>query len=39
MILPGDPKRCAKIAEHFEDAKLIADDEYVTHRIDGEKSV
>ena len=25
VILPGDPKRCAKIAEHFEDAKLIAD--------------
>ncbi len=25
VILPGDPKRCAKIAEHFEDAKLVAD--------------
>ena len=22
VILPGDPKRCKKIAEHFEDAKL-----------------
>ena len=25
VILPGDPKRCAKIAEYFDDAKLIAD--------------
>ena len=25
VILPGDPKRCKKIAEHFEDATLIAD--------------
>ena len=25
VILPGDPKRCAKIAKHFEDAKLIAE--------------
>ena len=24
VILPGDPKRCAKIAEHFENAKLVA---------------
>lgn len=32
VILPGDPKRCAKIARHFEDAKLIADSrEYVTY--------
>ena len=23
VILPGDPKRCEKIAKHFEDAKLI----------------
>ena len=40
VILPGDPKRCAKIAEHFEDAKLIADNrEYVTYTgyLDGEK--
>ena len=22
VILPGDPKRCEKIAKHFEDAKL-----------------
>ncbi len=25
VILPGDPKRCAKIAEYFDDAKLVAD--------------
>lgn len=40
VILPGDPKRCAKIAEHFEDAKLIADSrEYVTYTgfLEGEK--
>ena len=24
VILPGDPKRCEKIAKHFEDAKLVA---------------
>lgn len=40
VILPGDPKRCAKIAEHFEDARLVADSrEYVTYTgyLDGEK--
>lgn len=40
VILPGDPKRCAKIAAHFDDAKLIADSrEYVTYTgfLDGEK--
>ncbi len=40
VILPGDPKRCAKIAEHFEDAKLVADSrEYVTYTgfLEGEK--
>ena len=32
VIMPGDPKRCAKIAEHFENAKLISDvREYVTY--------
>ena len=32
VILPGDPKRCEKIAAHFENAKLIADSrEYVTY--------
>lgn len=25
VILPGDPKRCKKIAEYFDDAKLVAD--------------
>ena len=31
VILPGDPKRCEKIAAYFDDAKLIADSrEYVT---------
>lgn len=40
VILPGDPKRCKKIAEHFEDAKLVADSrEYVTYTgyLDGVK--
>ena len=40
VILPGDPKRCAKIAAHFDDAKLIADSrEYVTYTgyLDGVK--
>ena len=32
VILPGDPKRCEKIAKYFDDAKLIADHrEYVTY--------
>ena len=25
VILPGDPKRCEKIAQYFDDAKLVAD--------------
>ena len=40
VILPGDPKRCAKIAEHFDDAQLVADvREYVTYTgtLDGVK--
>lgn len=40
VILPGDPKRCQKIAEHFDDAQLIADSrEYVTYTgyLDGVK--
>ncbi|MBR5509830.1 MAG: uridine phosphorylase [Lachnospiraceae bacterium] len=40
VILPGDPKRCAKIAKHFENAELVADSrEYVTYTgyLDGEK--
>lgn len=32
VILPGDPKRCAKIASYLDDAKEIADHrEYVTY--------
>lgn len=32
VILPGDPKRCKKIAEYFDDAKLVADKrEYTTY--------
>ena len=31
VFLPGDPKRCAKIAKYFDDAELVADSlEYVT---------
>lgn len=40
VIMPGDPKRCAKIAEFFDDAKLIADSrEFVTYTgyLEGEK--
>ena len=40
VILPGDPKRCEKIAAHFEDPRLIADSrEYVTYTgyLDGER--
>ena len=40
VILPGDPKRCKKIAEHFDDAKLVADvREYTTYTgyLDGVK--
>ncbi len=40
VILPGDPKRCEKIAEHFNHAKLIADNrEYITYTgyLEGEK--
>lgn len=40
VILPGDPKRCAKIAAYFDNAKLIADSrEYVTYTgyLDGVK--
>ena len=32
VILPGDPKRCAKIAKYFDNAELVADSrEYVTY--------
>ncbi len=40
VILPGDPKRCAKIAAYFDDARLIADSrEFVTYTgyLEGEK--
>ncbi len=40
VIMPGDPKRCEKIARHFENAELIADSrEFVTYTgyLDGEK--
>ncbi len=40
VILPGDPKRCKKIAEYFDDAKLVADRrEYTTYTgfLNGEK--
>lgn len=42
VILPGDPKRCAKIAQYFDNPQLVADNrEYVTYTgyVDGEKSV
>ncbi|MDM8126283.1 uridine phosphorylase [Mediterraneibacter glycyrrhizinilyticus] len=40
VILPGDPKRCVKIAQYFEDPVLVADNrEYITYTgtLDGEK--
>ncbi len=40
VIMPGDPKRCEKIAAYFDDAKLVADSrEYVTYTgyLDGVK--
>ncbi|MDO4519991.1 MAG: uridine phosphorylase [Eubacteriales bacterium] len=40
VILPGDPKRCAKIAAYFDSPQLVADNrEYVTYTgyLDGEK--
>ncbi len=40
VILPGDPKRCVKIAKYFFDAQLVADSrEYVTYTgyLDGVK--
>ena len=40
VILPGDPKRCEKIAQHFTDAEFVADNrEFVTYTgyLDGEK--
>ena len=40
VILPGDPKRCEKIAGYFEDARFVADNrEFVTYTgyLDGVK--
>lgn len=40
VILPGDPKRCEKIAKYFDDPVLVADSrEYVTYTgyLDGKK--
>lgn len=40
VILPGDPKRCKKIASYFDDPELVADNrEYVTYTgyLDGTK--
>lgn len=40
VILPGDPKRCAKIAAHFDNPVLVADSrEYLTYTgtLDGVK--
>ena len=40
VLLPGDPKRCKKIAEYFDDARLVADRrEFTTYTgyLDGEK--
>lgn len=40
VILPGDPKRCKKIAEHFDNAEFVADNrEFVTYTgyLDGVK--
>ncbi|NLJ57452.1 MAG: uridine phosphorylase [Tissierellia bacterium] len=40
VILPGDPKRCEKIAQHFDKPVLVADNrEYVTYTgyLEGEK--
>ena len=40
VIMPGDPKRCEKIAKHFENPQLVADSrEYVTYTgtLDGVK--
>ena len=40
VILPGDPKRCKKIAQYFEDSVLIADNrEFITYTgtLDGVK--
>jgi uridine phosphorylase len=40
VIMPGDPKRCEKIAQYFDEPRLIADNrEFITYTgtLDGEK--
>lgn len=40
VILPGDPKRCAKIASYLEDAEFVADNrEFITYTgmLEGER--
>lgn len=40
VIMPGDPKRCIKIAQYLDNAKLVADSrEFITYtgELDGEK--
>lgn len=40
VILPGDPKRCAKIAQYFQEPRLVADQrEFTTYTgyLEGEK--
>ena len=40
VIMPGDPKRCVKIAQYFDDPVLVADNrEYITYTgtLDGVK--
>ena len=40
VIMPGDPKRCVKIAQYFDDSVLVADNrEYITYTgtLDGVK--
>ena len=40
VIMPGDPKRCAKIAQYFDEPVLVADNrEYITYTgtLDGVK--
>ena len=42
VIMPGDPKRCEKIAKHFDNAILVADNrEFITYTgyLDGVKTL
>ena len=31
VLLPGDPKRCAKIAKYFDNPRLVADSRELRH--------